>query len=58
MFSSCITVRLEKGDKKSHGVVQVYLHNNWGTVCNDKWSEPDISKFSLISIVLLCVSYK
>lgn len=38
------TVRLDKGDKQSHGVVQVYMEDHWGTVCGHLWSEADISK--------------
>lgn len=37
-------VRLDKGDKRSHGVVQVYMEDHWGTVCGHLWSEADISK--------------
>lgn len=35
-------VRLDKGDKRSHGVVQVYMEDHWGTVCGHLWSEADI----------------
>ncbi|XP_052098351.1 deleted in malignant brain tumors 1 protein-like [Mytilus californianus] len=35
-------VRLNKGDDKTHGVVQVHVNDNWGTVCNHKWGQEEI----------------
>lgn len=37
-------MRLNKGDDKTHGVVQVHINDNWGTVCNHKWGQEEIGK--------------
>ncbi|XP_033749618.1 deleted in malignant brain tumors 1 protein-like isoform X1 [Pecten maximus] len=36
------SVRLEKGDMISHGIVQVYMDkiDKWGVVCNHDWDRP------------------
>ncbi|KAL8584043.1 hypothetical protein ACOMHN_022383 [Nucella lapillus] len=32
------TVRLVGGDEPTHGLLQVFLYNRWGTVCRSSWS--------------------
>ena len=34
-------VRLADGDNEYQGRVEVCLHGNWGTVCDDRWDNRD-----------------
>ncbi len=38
---SVATVRLVDGTHSAEGIVKVYHHGSWGSVCSDNWNDAD-----------------
>ncbi|XP_056016605.1 deleted in malignant brain tumors 1 protein-like isoform X1 [Ostrea edulis] len=38
---SCLPIRLVGGHDKTEGRVEVFINNEWGTICDDEWDNQD-----------------
>ncbi|KFQ25894.1 Neurotrypsin, partial [Mesitornis unicolor] len=40
-FSPCPPIRLMDGENKKEGRVEIFINGQWGTICDDGWSDKD-----------------
>ena len=41
-------MRVSRGNQVSAGVVQVNINNNWGSICDNEWSDTNTREFTCV----------